>query len=141
MIKMTNVFNFSGGKTSAYMVIHYWKPGDLVIFTDTGREHPKTYKFIHDFEAHENIPVIKISYKNSQTPFETLLEVNKHKIIHLLNSAEELANIYNTPEVLSICEYNQKLYFNVEHREKIVKESFLNKLCDVQNLTIPKTLI
>jgi 3'-phosphoadenosine 5'-phosphosulfate sulfotransferase (PAPS reductase)/FAD synthetase len=78
---MTNVFNFSGGKTSAYMVIHYWKPGDLVIFTDTGREHSKTYKFIHDFEAHENIPVVKISYKNSATPFETLLSDQKHKII------------------------------------------------------------
>jgi 3'-phosphoadenosine 5'-phosphosulfate sulfotransferase (PAPS reductase)/FAD synthetase len=78
---MTNVFNFSGGKTSAYMVIHYWKPGDLVIFTDTGREHPKTYKFIHDFEAHENIPVIKISYKDSSTPFDTLLADQKHKII------------------------------------------------------------
>jgi 3'-phosphoadenosine 5'-phosphosulfate sulfotransferase (PAPS reductase)/FAD synthetase len=78
---MTNVFNFSGGKTSAYMVIHYWKPGDLVIFTDTGREHPKTYKFIHDFEAFENIPVIKISYKNSATPFDTLLAEKKHKII------------------------------------------------------------
>jgi 3'-phosphoadenosine 5'-phosphosulfate sulfotransferase (PAPS reductase)/FAD synthetase len=78
---MTNIFNFSGGKTSAYMVIHYWKPGDLVIFTDTGREHPKTYKFIHDFEAHENIPVIKISYKDSATPFETLLADKKHKVI------------------------------------------------------------
>jgi 3'-phosphoadenosine 5'-phosphosulfate sulfotransferase (PAPS reductase)/FAD synthetase len=78
---MKNIFNFSGGKTSAYMVIHYWKPGDLVIFTDTGREHPKTYKFIHDFEAHENIPVIKISYKDSATPFETLLADKKHKVI------------------------------------------------------------
>jgi 3'-phosphoadenosine 5'-phosphosulfate sulfotransferase (PAPS reductase)/FAD synthetase len=78
---MTNVFNFSGGKSSAYMVIHYWKPGDLVIFTDTGREHPKTYKFIHDFEAFENIPVIKISYKDSETPFETLLSEKKYKVI------------------------------------------------------------
>lgn len=78
---MTNVFNFSGGKTSAYMVLHYWKPGDLVIFTDTGREHPKTYKFINDFEAFENIPVIKISYKDSQTPFDTLLETKNHKVI------------------------------------------------------------
>jgi hypothetical protein len=78
---MKNIFNFSGGKTSAYMVIHYWKPGDLVIFTDTGREHPKTYKFIHDFEAYENIPVIKISYKDSATPFETLLLEKKYKAI------------------------------------------------------------
>ena len=26
-----------------------FKKGDLVIFTDTGREHTKTYKFINDF--------------------------------------------------------------------------------------------
>jgi 3'-phosphoadenosine 5'-phosphosulfate sulfotransferase (PAPS reductase)/FAD synthetase len=45
---MQRVINFSGGKTSAYMTIKYYKPGDLVIFCDTGREHFKTYKFIND---------------------------------------------------------------------------------------------
>ena len=53
------IFNFSGGRTSAYMVIKYYQQGDLVIFCDTEREHPKTYKFINDFEAHENIPIIR----------------------------------------------------------------------------------
>ncbi len=59
---MINVFNFSGGKTSAYMVLHYYKPGDIVLFCDTGREHPKTYKFINDFETFENIPILRISH-------------------------------------------------------------------------------
>ena len=68
------IFNFSGGKTSAYMVIHYYLPGDLVIFCDTGREHPKTYKFINDFEAFENIPVIKLKYEGG---FEKLIEKRK----------------------------------------------------------------
>lgn len=76
-----NVFNFSGGKTSAYMTIKYYQPGDLVIFCDTGREHDKTYKFINDFEAHENIPVIRLSYYNSETPFNTMLEKQKNKIL------------------------------------------------------------
>lgn len=62
---MTRVFNFSGGKTSAYMTIKYWQPGDLVLFCDTGREHPKTYKFINDFEAFENIPIIRLGGKNA----------------------------------------------------------------------------
>jgi hypothetical protein len=35
---LPRVFNFSGGQTSAYMVIKYSKPEDIVIFTDTGRE-------------------------------------------------------------------------------------------------------
>jgi hypothetical protein len=61
MIK--KVFNFSGGKTSAYMTIKYWNEGDLVIFCDTGREHPKTYKFINDFEAFENIPITRLKYE------------------------------------------------------------------------------
>ena len=60
---MVRVFNFSGGRTSAYMVLKYYKAGDLVIFCDTGREHPKTYKFINDFEAFENIPIIRLQYE------------------------------------------------------------------------------
>jgi hypothetical protein len=62
---MQRVFNFSGGKTSAYMVIKYYKPGDIVLFCDTGREHPKTYKFINDFEAYEGIEIVRIGDSNS----------------------------------------------------------------------------
>lgn len=54
---MQRVIHFSGGRTSAYMTIREYKQGDIVLFGDTGREHAKTYKFIHDFEAYENIPV------------------------------------------------------------------------------------
>lgn len=71
---MQRVINFSGGKTSAYMTIHEYREGDLVIFCDTGREHPKTYKFINDFEAHENISVIRLKYDGG---FRNLLNKTK----------------------------------------------------------------
>lgn len=71
---MKRVINFSGGKTSAYMTIHEYKQGDLVIFCDTGREHPKTYKFINDFEANENIPIIRLKYDGG---FRNLLNKTK----------------------------------------------------------------
>ena len=71
---MQRIINFSGGKTSAYMTIHEYRKGDLVIFCDTGREHPKTYKFINDFESHENIPVIRLQYEGG---FKNLLENKK----------------------------------------------------------------
>ena len=71
---MQRVINFSGGKTSAYMTIQEYKEGDLVIFCDTGREHPKTYKFINDFEAFENIPIIRLKYEGG---FEKLIEKRK----------------------------------------------------------------
>ena len=60
---MQRVINFSGGKTSALMTILEYKEGDLVIFCDTGREHPKTYKFINDFEAFEGIPIIRVKHE------------------------------------------------------------------------------
>ncbi len=71
---MQRVINFSGGKTSAYMTIQEYKKGDLVIFCDTGREHSKTYKFINDFEAFENIPIIRLKYEGG---FEALLKKKK----------------------------------------------------------------
>ena len=73
---MIKVFNFSGGRTSAMMVAENYQEGDLVIFCDTGREHPKTYKFINDFEAFENIPIIRLSYEGG---FENL--ISKKKIV------------------------------------------------------------
>lgn len=79
--EIKRVINFSGGKTSAYMTIHEYREGDLVIFCDTGREHPKTYKFINDFEAFENIPVIRLKWKNQEKPFNALIEKKKYKIL------------------------------------------------------------
>lgn len=71
---MTKVFNISGGKTSALMVAENYTKGDIVIFCDTEREHPKTYKFLNDFEAYENIPIIKLNYTGG---FTTLIAKKK----------------------------------------------------------------
>lgn len=72
---MKRVINFSGGKTSALMTI-LLKPteDDIVLFCDTGREHPLTYKFIDDFERNEGIKIVRISYNGG---FEGMLERNK----------------------------------------------------------------
>lgn len=47
---MYNVISFSGGRTSAYMVLEVLKrhPDAHIIFMDTGAEHPATYQFIRD---------------------------------------------------------------------------------------------
>lgn len=71
---MQRVINFSGGRTSALMTIMEYEEGDLVIFCDTQREHPKTYKFINNFEAFENIPIIRLKYDGG---FERLIEKRK----------------------------------------------------------------
>jgi hypothetical protein len=63
------------------------------------------------------------------------------KIKQIIDSALELSNIYNTPEVLDICKFNQQLYFNSNHRKQICKEVFLDKLYDIKNSITYKTLI
>ena len=63
------------------MVLHYWQPGDIVLFADTGREHTKTYKFINDFEAFENIPVTRCQMFEGADSFGQLLAKGDYKSI------------------------------------------------------------
>jgi hypothetical protein len=65
----------------------------------------------------------------------------KDKIKQIIDSAIELSNIYDSKEVLEICKFNQELYSNLKHRRQIYKEVFLDKLYDIKNLIITKTLI
>lgn len=77
---MQRVINFSGGRTSAYMTIMCYRPGDIVLFCDTGREHPATYDFIKKFEMYEHIPVHKITYKIGKlTGFEAMFKHQKYR--------------------------------------------------------------
>jgi hypothetical protein len=59
----TRVFNFSAGQSSGMMTL-LEKPtsNDIVLFCDTGREHPLSYKFIDDFERIEGIKVYRTAY-------------------------------------------------------------------------------
>lgn len=76
---MKRIINFSGGKSSALMtLLEYNSETDYVVFCDTGREHPKTYKFINDFEAHENIPIIRLGSSDS---FDKLLQKRNYDAI------------------------------------------------------------
>lgn len=64
------IINFSGGQSSAYMTLIEYNPlTDYVVFCDTGREHPKTYKFINDFEAFEKIPIIRLGGPTAYTDY------------------------------------------------------------------------
>ena len=65
IVNYKRIINFSGGLSSGLMTILEFNPDtDIVIFCDTGREHPKTYKFLNDFESYENIPIHRLIYEN-----------------------------------------------------------------------------
>lgn len=64
-----------------------------------------------------------------------------HKIKHIINSAVELSNVYNSKEVLDICKFNQDLYFNKEYRKDILNKTFLNYLYNIESQLQPTNLI
>jgi hypothetical protein len=66
---MTRVFNLSGGKSSAYMtILAKPTPDDIVLFTDTGREHPATYQFLAEIEKHEGFNIHRAAYTHRRSP-------------------------------------------------------------------------
>ena len=81
MEKLTKVINFSGGRTSALMTILNYEKGDIVLFQDTGREHPATYEFIRRFETEENIPITWIKWGALDLPFDSYLKHRNYSTI------------------------------------------------------------
>jgi hypothetical protein len=58
------------------------------------------------------------------------------KLKQIIDSAEELARIYNTPEVIEICKLNQKMYYDINHRRSIYRKTFLSSLTEIKIDTI-----
>lgn len=67
--------------------------------------------------------------------------VSDNKIKQIIDSAIELSNVYDSPKVLEICDFNQKLYFDKNHRKKILRDYFLNYLYDIEKQSQPINLI
>lgn len=88
------VINFSGGRTSGLMTI-LLKPGkwDIVLFTDTGREHKKTYKFIDDFEKNEGIKVHRVTYTHHKSPGMTGMTALNRRKVYLPNRVKRICTV------------------------------------------------
>ncbi|MFC0514658.1 phosphoadenosine phosphosulfate reductase family protein [Mucilaginibacter angelicae] len=91
---MTRVFNLSGGKTSAYMTIAE-KPGpeDIVLFTDTGREHPATYRFLDEIERHEGFKIHRVTYTHPRSPGKTGFDALTHWKHYLPNRVKRICTV------------------------------------------------
>lgn len=91
---MVRVFNLSGGKTSAYMTISE-KPrdDDIVLFTDTGREHPLTYKFLDDIERYEGFKIHRATYIHHRSPGKTGFDALTNWKTYLPNRVQRICTI------------------------------------------------
>jgi len=91
---MTRVFNLSGGKSSAYITIEEKpEPGDIVLFTDTGREHPLTYKFLDDIEKHEGLHIHRTAYTHRRSPGRTGFDALTYWKRYLPNRVKRICTV------------------------------------------------
>lgn len=150
---MSRVINFSGGRSSAMMTI-LLKPteNDIVLFCDTGREHPKTYEFIENFQKFENIKVHYATYTHQKSPgligFDAL---NNHKT-YLPNRTKRIctaelkvmtAKRYLRPLVGT--RFEQYIGFRADEKERILnfKSSYkkVTTRFPLNNLNINKAMV
>jgi 3'-phosphoadenosine 5'-phosphosulfate sulfotransferase (PAPS reductase)/FAD synthetase len=125
---MKRVINFSGGKTSAYMTILEYTSGDIVLFADTGREHPLTYKFIDDFERNENIPVTRVSFPGM---FDGFLQKRNYKRLpnRMMRTCTEELKVKTCKRFLKaqgILRYENLIGFRADEQRRVLshKEKF-----------------
>ena len=71
LLETPGVINFSGGRTSGYMLYHILKaydgklPEDLpVVFANTGKEMPQTLDFVHECSEKWNVPIVWVEWNN-----------------------------------------------------------------------------
>lgn len=77
---MKNIISFSGGRSSAYMTSRLLAEGGdyMILFANTGKEHPETLQFIQRLSNWWNHEVIWIEY----------CPVNKFKIVNYETAAQ-----------------------------------------------------
>lgn len=73
-IRGKTVVSFSGGRTSAYMLRQVLDANDdhsdlLVIFANTGKEHPATLEFVQECSDRWGVPITWLEYRDNDAGF------------------------------------------------------------------------
>ena len=117
---MKRVINFSGGKTSALMTI-LLKPteDDIVLFTDTGREHPLTYKFIDDFEKNEGIKIHRASYDGGFDAYVRKVQFLPNQAMRICTSELKIKTAKRYLRALGIQKFESYIGFRADEERRV----------------------
>lgn len=66
---------------------------DIVLFTDTGREHPLTYKFLDDIEKHEGFKIHRTAYTHHRSPGKYGFDALTHWKRYLPNRVKRICTV------------------------------------------------
>lgn len=117
---MKRVINFSGGKTSALMTI-LLKPtdNDIVLFTDTGREHPYTYKFIDQFEKNEGIKIHRAMYEGGFDAYVRKVKFLPNQAMRICTSELKIKTAKRYLRSLGIQSFESYIGFRADEERRI----------------------
>lgn len=95
------VFQFSGGRTSAYMlkcaIERNGRPPDYTLFQNTGREMPETLDFVNDAEKKFKCKIIWLEYRDKKPFYEVVghnsASRNGEPFESIINKKQYLPNV------------------------------------------------
>ena len=125
-----DIYNFSGGKSSALMTI-LGKPScnDIVLFCDTGREHPETYNFIDKFQEHENIEVVKIKHDLGFAKYTSSLP---NRTSRMCTSDLKIITSKRWLKSKGILRFNNFIGFRHDEQKRILeRKQYFKKVTDI----------
>lgn len=124
------VFHFSGGPSSGMQVIlGKPTPNDIVLFADTGREVPRTYEFIDEFERNEGIKVHRAVFIHKNAPglmgYDAYVSCYKTQYLPNVNTRGctrelKIRTAKRYLRQLGVRKFTQFIGFRAEERERIL---------------------
>ena len=148
------VASFSGGRSSALMtkILCDNDKNTIVVFANTGKEHEKTLKFVHDFEVNFGIKIVWLESENSKQgfrivdyntasrigePFESLIKKRKYLpnvMTRFCTTELKIRPISKYMQSLGFKNWTNAIGFRYDEPNRIAK---INKRKERYNTTVP----
>lgn len=124
---MKHIVNFSGGRSSAYMINFLDRKNNdfIFIFCNTSKETPETYEFIKECDKYFNLKLIVLEYKPKSFKITTIDECLKNGEVF-----EELIKYKNMmPRVtMRFCTTDMKILTTKRYLKSLGIKKYINYL-------------
>jgi len=124
---MKNIVNFSGGRSSAYMINFLDRKNNdfIFIFCNTSKETPETYEFIKECNNYFNLNLIVLEYKPKSFKITTIDKCYKKGEVfeELIKYKKFIPNV-----VTRFCTIDMKILTTKRYLKSIGVKNYINYL-------------
>lgn len=122
---MYKIVNFSGGRSSGYMVNILQNEKVIYIFCNTSKETPETYEFIKECDKYFNMNLIVLEYKPKSFKITTIDECKKNGEVfeELIKYKKFMPNV-----VTRFCTVDMKIIVTKRYLKSLGIKQYINYL-------------